>query len=207
MILHYPAPKGSMSQPFGIDRTNDQAFEGFYTLFDNKHPGVDFALPEGSNVVAAFPGIVVRKEFHKGMGNTIGTRYGNIVVLYAHLSRDVLELGQIIDVGEMIGLSGNSGLATHQNEPHLHFEMRDITKPTLKEMVFDPPFNKELIPLEKFEYVVYNTNTVKTFSILSLRYFGSTTYARRIQKHNPNINVLFDQTIPDDTTVTIPNYR
>lgn len=207
MILHYPAPKESISQQFGKDRTHDQLFEGFYTLFDNKHPGVDFALPEGSAVVAAFPGIVVRKEFHKGMGNTIGTRYGNIVILYAHLSSDVLKLGQIIKPGDMIGLSGNTGLATHQNAPHLHFEMRDITKPNLKEMVFDPPFNKEIVPQEVFEYIVNNTNTVKTFLNLSLRYFGTTKYAQTIKRSNPNLNILVDQTIPDGTTISIPNYQ
>jgi len=85
MIVHYPVKNTTISQPFGFDNSNHSERGNFYSVFDNKHPGVDFPVSKGTEVYAAFSGIVVRREFHKGMGNVIGVRNGNIVALYAHL--------------------------------------------------------------------------------------------------------------------------
>lgn len=174
-------------------------------LFDNKHPGVDFSLPEGTSVYAAYPGIVVRKEFHDGMGNVVGLRNGNIIFLYAHLSEFNVELGQKLTQGETIGKSGNTGSAT--TAPHLHFEMRDLTKKELKAMVFEPQFGKLLKQWrETFKNRVFNQNTSKTLYFLSERYFGTRNYWSRILEENIKLSSNPEETIEEGTLVVIPNY-
>ena len=65
MIVHYPVKNTTISQPFGFDNSNHSERGNFYSVFDNKHPGVDFPVSKGTEVYAAFSGIVVRREFHK----------------------------------------------------------------------------------------------------------------------------------------------
>jgi murein DD-endopeptidase MepM/ murein hydrolase activator NlpD len=89
---------------------------------DEAHPGLDIAVPVGTQVRAAGGASV----------NQIGDdpEYGFYVLLdhpeeyqtmYGHLSRIIVTDGQTVQAGEVIGLSGNSGRST---APHLHFEIR-----------------------------------------------------------------------------------
>lgn len=205
MNLIYPVNDHHISQPFGFDNSNHPERGKFYELFDNKHPGVDFDVPEGSEIRAAFPGIVVRKELHKGMGNVLGIRNGNIVMLYAHLSEFYVDLGNIVKQKQLIGLTGNTGAAT--TEPHLHFEMRDLTKKELKDMVFKPEFDQSIKQWqETFTYTVANKNTPKTLYFLAERYFGNKELWTEFEKVNENLHKSPEEIIPDGTVVTIPNY-
>ncbi len=206
MIIHYPVKNHTVSHAFGFDNSTHPERGDFYSLFDNKHPGVDFPVAKGTEVFAAFPGIVVRREFHKGMGNVIGVRNGNIVALYAHLSEFAVSLGEVVDVGYLIGLSGETGDACLS--PHLHFELRDISKTGLRNMVFNPSFEKECENYkDTFTYVVNNKNTPKTLKTLSLLYFGSEKYCEVIKETN-GMNTLDPNTeLLDGTTITIPNYE
>lgn len=204
--LEYPADRKSVNHLFGVSSKGKSKYSGFYALFDDKHPGVDFTLSEGSEIENSYKGIVVRKEWHTGMGNIVGIRNGNIVFLYAHLSKIFVKLGQIIESGELIGLSGNTGLAT--TEPHLHFEVRDITKNALKDMVFDPPFGKKIKELKSsFYYQIDNTNTKKSLEFLALRYFGDKKYWINIWSANKSLVKNKKETIPDSTRVVIPNFE
>ncbi|GAA2910591.1 M23 family metallopeptidase [Streptomyces mexicanus] len=93
----------------------------------HKHSGQDFAVPIGTDVVAAHGGTVV-KAGPNGGGD--GPAYGNAIVIkhanglytqYAHLSRIDVKVGQVVSTGQHIALSGNTGNTTG---PHLHFEVR-----------------------------------------------------------------------------------
>ncbi|MEU2227464.1 M23 family metallopeptidase [Streptomyces sp. NPDC018347] len=92
-----------------------------------KHSGQDFAVPTGTEVVAAHGGTVVKAG---GNGAGDGPAYGNAVVIrhgngtysqYAHLSRIDVKVGQVVRTGQHIALSGSTGNSTG---PHLHFEIR-----------------------------------------------------------------------------------
>lgn len=190
---------------FWVDSTTEPSLVGFYTLFDDHHPGVDFDLPKGTPIATATPGIVVRREFHKGMGNTLAIRLGNIYVLYAHLSEFCVELGQIIRPKQLIAYSGNTGTAT--TSAHLHFELRDLTTKGLKESVFEPVFGK---PLERytptFNYIVNTSNTEKTLVGLALRYFGLPTFASFLRDNNPDLkDHPFDTPLPHGQQILIPS--
>ncbi|MEU7422536.1 M23 family metallopeptidase [Streptomyces sp. NPDC048362] len=92
-----------------------------------KHSGQDFAVPSGTEVLAAHSGTVV-KAGPNGAGD--GPAYGNAIVIkhengtysqYAHLSRIDVKIGQGVKTGQHIALSGSTGNSTG---PHLHFEIR-----------------------------------------------------------------------------------
>ncbi|MDX2593359.1 MULTISPECIES: M23 family metallopeptidase [Streptomyces] len=93
----------------------------------HKHSGQDFAVPTGTEVLAAHGGTVV-KAGPNGAGD--GPAYGNAIVIkhgngtysqYAHLSRIDVKVGQVVKTGQHIALSGSTGNSTG---PHLHFEIR-----------------------------------------------------------------------------------
>jgi murein DD-endopeptidase MepM/ murein hydrolase activator NlpD len=96
-------------------------------MWSHKHSGQDFAVPIGTNVMAAHSGTVV-KAGPNGGGD--GPAYGNAIVIkhgngtysqYAHLSRIDVHIGQTVSTGQHIALSGNTG---NSSGPHLHFEIR-----------------------------------------------------------------------------------
>jgi septal ring factor EnvC (AmiA/AmiB activator) len=87
------------------------------------HPGVDIAIPEGTNVRATAPGVVIFA------GND--PVYGNLVILehaltgystfYGHNKKLKVKVGDEIKRGGIIALSGNTG---ESSAPHLHYEVR-----------------------------------------------------------------------------------
>ncbi|OIJ90627.1 M23 family metallopeptidase [Streptomyces colonosanans] len=96
-------------------------------MWQHTHSGQDFAVPSGTDVVAASGGTVVKVG---GNGAGDGPAYGNAVVIkhaggtysqYAHLSQVDVRVGQAVSAGQHIAKSGNTGNSTG---PHLHFEIR-----------------------------------------------------------------------------------
>ncbi|MFI8963627.1 M23 family metallopeptidase [Streptomyces sp. NPDC053493] len=96
-------------------------------MWAHKHSGQDFAVPVGTPVKAAATGTVVKAGPY---GGGDGPAYGNAIVVkhangtysqYAHLSKIKVSIGQKVTVGQIIGLSGNTG---NSSGPHLHFEIR-----------------------------------------------------------------------------------
>lgn len=87
-----------------------------------KHFGVDFGLEVGDPVYSVFCGKVRIAKFDSEYGYVVVIRnYNMSESVYAHLSDILVEVGQEVMVGELIGRGGNSGRSTG---PHLHFELR-----------------------------------------------------------------------------------
>lgn len=94
------------------------------------HAGVDWAAPTGTPVRAAFSGKVTYRNVRGGYGNFIElTHKDGISSRYAHLHEygDGIELGSVVQAGDLIGYVGTTGLSTG---PHLHFEIRQRGEPT-----------------------------------------------------------------------------
>ncbi|MGW4500445.1 M23 family metallopeptidase [Micromonospora sp. NPDC004336] len=86
------------------------------------HAGIDFALPAGTPVRAAFGGTVTKAgDVGDGYGISVVIDHGNgYLTQYAHLSTAKVGVGDKVGAGETIGLEGSTGDSTG---PHLHFEV------------------------------------------------------------------------------------
>lgn len=85
------------------------------------HAGIDLAVPVGTRVRAAQPGIVVFAGYNGAYGKVVKLDHQHgYSTLYAHNSRLLVHVGQRVKAGHVICLSGNTGRSTG---PHLHFEV------------------------------------------------------------------------------------
>jgi hypothetical protein len=101
--------------------------------YEGSHPGVDLKIPEGTPVLAMANGVVfdISKKA-SGFGYSILLEHKNFpdlddetdrIILYSfygHLSKISVSEGELVEKGEKIGLSGNTGDSTN---PHLHFQI------------------------------------------------------------------------------------
>lgn len=86
------------------------------------HTGLDFKADAGTPVRATGPGRVVTAEYNGGYGNMVEVEHGNgITTRYAHLSSIVVEEGEAVGAGAVVGRIGSTGRSTG---PHLHYETR-----------------------------------------------------------------------------------
>lgn len=87
------------------------------------HGGMDLAVPTGTPIRAALPGTVTVSKYNAGgYGYYVMIDHGNgLATLYGHCSKLLAKVGQNVQAGEIIALSGSTGRSTG---PHLHFEAR-----------------------------------------------------------------------------------
>lgn len=90
------------------------------------HKGIDIAAERGTEVFATAAGrvekVVTNYKTNRGWGKYVIIDHGiGIKTLYGHLSKVMVQEGQMIDRWKPIGLVGETGLATG---PHLHYEVR-----------------------------------------------------------------------------------
>ncbi|PTV99290.1 murein DD-endopeptidase MepM/ murein hydrolase activator NlpD [Halanaerobium saccharolyticum] len=91
------------------------------------HNGLDIAVPSGTRVKAAAGGKVVHSGWMNGFGYTVIIDHGRgIETLYAHNSKVSVAKGSMVNKGQVVALSGNTGLSTG---PHLHFGVLQNEKP------------------------------------------------------------------------------
>jgi murein DD-endopeptidase MepM/ murein hydrolase activator NlpD len=83
------------------------------------HSGIDYAAPTGTPVYATGDGRVTRSgPRNNGYGISVEIDFGNNVEdLFGHLSRTVVQAGQQVRQGDLIGYVGSTGRSTG---PHLH---------------------------------------------------------------------------------------
>ncbi len=87
------------------------------------HQGIDLRAPIGTPVEAASDGEVVYVGSKiRGYGRMVVLKHGDgYYTVYAHHSKNRVNLNQKVKAGQVIALSGKSG---HASGPHLHFELR-----------------------------------------------------------------------------------
>lgn len=108
------------------------------------HHGIDFKAAMGTPVQAAGDGIVREAGTKKdGLGNVVIIQHrAGYTSVYAHLSKTNVYPGKSVKRGDIIGLSGNTGLS---KGPHLHFEV-------LKNNVYIDPLDLFLPDMNPKEY-------------------------------------------------------
>ena len=100
----------------------DNLLNPFYRTLQS-HQGVDYTVAEGSSVFATADGTVKEiSDKSSTLGKTIVIDHGNgYQTSYSHLLSTLVRRGQKVQRGDIIALSGNSGLSL---APHLHYEVR-----------------------------------------------------------------------------------
>ncbi|GIW09694.1 MAG: hypothetical protein KatS3mg061_0751 [Dehalococcoidia bacterium] len=108
--------RGVISSGYGIERTYNSG------VARNRHLGTDFDVPVGTPVSATARGKVVLAQPLAVRGNAVIIDHGvGVHSAYYHLARLDVRPGELVNRGQLIGLSGATGMATG---PHLHFEIR-----------------------------------------------------------------------------------
>ena len=101
---------GGRASPGGIGSTN--------------HKGVDIGgVGYGTAVHAAKGGTVIISQYSSSYGNFVVVSHGSgNTTLYVHMSARLVEAGQVVSQGDILGLTGSTG---HSTGPHLHFEITE----------------------------------------------------------------------------------
>ena len=86
------------------------------------HSGIDFRAEHGSAIRATGGGKVITAEYTGGYGNMVEVDHGNdITTRYGHMSAILVNAGQTVQPGDILGRVGSTGRSTG---PHLHYETR-----------------------------------------------------------------------------------
>ena len=85
------------------------------------HRGVDIGVNYNTPIVAPAAGKVVERTYVYGYGYYLTIDHGmGFKTRYAHLNSFKVSLGEVVEKGQLIALSGNTGASTG---PHLHYEV------------------------------------------------------------------------------------
>lgn len=115
--------RGTKSKPtYMYPVTNWAVTSTFGSRWGRMHEGIDVGVPVGTTVRASRGGRIVTAGWVGGYGNCVIIDHGDgVCTRYGHLSQITTSVGQYVDQGQQIALSGNTGRSTG---PHLHFEIR-----------------------------------------------------------------------------------
>jgi len=162
-----PPATGPISSAFGWRDIPEHA-EG--------HSGVDIAVPTGTPVLAPAAGVVLNVAYDRDgsalagyFGNAVILQHEDAVTLYGHLSAVLVAPDDRVEVGTLLGRSGNTGVSTG---PHLHWGMAPLSNPYLGRAggLLDP-----------LDYAGQGTTTATTTTGLAAaadRAGGAVTWAR-----------------------------
>lgn len=85
------------------------------------HNGVDYAGRMGSEIVAVAGGVVTKSDRNGGYGYMVEISHADgYVTRYAHNKKNLVELGEVVEKGQVIAMMGSTGRSTG---PHVHFEV------------------------------------------------------------------------------------
>ncbi|MGN0349791.1 MAG: peptidoglycan DD-metalloendopeptidase family protein [Roseburia sp.] len=114
--------RGTLIPPTYIRPLSGGRFtSGFGMRWGLMHKGVDWGCPVGTTVYASSGGTVIQASYNGGYGNNVVISHPDgRMTRYAHNSKLLVSVGQRVEQGEPVALSGNTGRSTG---PHLHFEL------------------------------------------------------------------------------------
>lgn len=121
----------------------------------SQHRGCDYVAATGTKVYATGNGIVTFLNYsRKGYGNEVIIDHSfGFSTRYAHLYKILVETGDSVNRGQVIGMVGNTGRSTG---PHLHYEVRFEGRP------LNPFFYySDDISGDEYDIMVRNNNSTK----------------------------------------------
>ncbi len=106
--------EGTITSFFGKRESSNENISGFHT-------GIDISAVEGTKIRSAISGKVIEVSNLGNYGNHLKIQNDDIITLYAHCKKILVNEGDEIYQGQDIAEVGSSGKSTG---PHLHFEIR-----------------------------------------------------------------------------------
>lgn len=113
----WPVSSRRITSPFGNRNTG-------IAVASTNHKGVDIGgVYYSSEVHAAKSGTVIVSQYSSSYGNYVVVSHGSgNTTLYAHMSSRSVSVGQWVDQGDVLGITGSTGISSG---PHLHFEITE----------------------------------------------------------------------------------
>ena len=106
---------------------------------DGFHYGLDMYTDVGNDVYSSSDGKVGKISESERAGIYVDIYSGNEIYRYLHLDRVIVSVGESVKAGQVIAISGRSGIK--RSDPHLHFEIRD--------KMYNGGYGKPVNPLER----------------------------------------------------------
>jgi murein DD-endopeptidase MepM/ murein hydrolase activator NlpD len=133
------------------------------------HLGTDIRLNLGDTVYSAFEGKITRASRYYGYGNLVILDHTHgLETYYGHLSKILVNIGDTLHTGQVVGLGGRTGRATGV---HLHFEIREGGKAYNPELVYDFgnfSIRPEVADKEALADLIYNPKTGENIQIATI---------------------------------------
>ncbi len=122
-----------ITSPFGM------RWSPFVAGVRQMHYGIDIGCYEGTGVAVTKAGIVTYVGYDSGYGNRVEVSHaGGWLTLYGHNNRILVKVGQTVQKGDIISLSGNTGASTG---PHIHYELHQNGRPIDPAPLLAQPLN------------------------------------------------------------------
>jgi murein DD-endopeptidase MepM/ murein hydrolase activator NlpD len=100
------------------------------------HYGIDIAAESGTEIQSVEYGVVHKSYYSNTYGHVIFIQHpGDVETVYAHLSKRLVEEGDKVEKGKVIGLVGSTG---RSDGNHLHFEVHHTEWNIDKSNAVDP---------------------------------------------------------------------
>lgn len=155
-----------LGQDWKMPMTDVLVNSRFGPRWGRMHGGVDLDLNTGDAVYTGFDGIIRVKGYDRyGYGYYYVVRHKNgLETLYGHLSKQIMEVGDEVLAGDLLGKGGSTGRSTG---PHLHYELR------YRGLQFDP----EIV------YDFEKNQILKKELLINKQLFGHVAKARAAAYH------------------------
>ncbi len=114
-MVAYPLKSIKVTSPFGMRR------DPMNKKSRRMHSGLDLKA-RYEDVYSMLPGTVTAAAYSQSGGYYITVNHGSCVCSYLHLSKIAVKVGQHVNAGQAIAISGNTGKRT--TGPHLHISCR-----------------------------------------------------------------------------------
>ncbi len=187
-LLYWPTQDGEVTSEYGGEEN---------------HKGIDIAVSAGTNVYACEDGTVINKGNSDSSGRWVEIDHGNgYTSKYTHNSEIKVDVGEVVEKGQLIALSGSTGSSEQTQGAHLHFQIEYNEEP-VDPMSFK--YNNDMgTGTGGFGYNDFNdSNATETTYTAKVATWTETT--ETVESNDPNVEEYSNTTY--NMTTTEINYQ
>mgnify|MGYP005774090589 CR=1 FL=1 len=187
-LLYWPTQDGEVTSEYGGEEN---------------HKGIDIGVSEGTNVYSCEDGTVINKGNSDSSGRWVEIDHGNgYTSKYTHNSEIKVDVGEVVEKGQLIALSGSTGSSEQTQGAHLHFQIEYNEEP-VDPMSFK--YNNDMgTGTGGFGYNDFNdSNATETTYTAKVATWTETT--ETVESNDPNVEEYSNTTY--NMTTTEINYQ